>query len=358
CSSDLQTQWGGRFGGPIISDKLFFFVSGEENRRTQPLGAAADGSAPINYTGTPSAQAVADFVKSNNVTLRHNYVDAISNSAPSSYSRSSSRFYFSGNMYNIADKTNSTVAQVNSVFGANTYNEGRVGFQTIRDARTFPTTFPTVEIGGSGERNGAIQIGTERFSGANYLNQDIFELTDDFTWVRGNHTLVFGTHNESFKFKNLFIQDFYGYYYFPTLDAFQAGKPTIYRIGFANGPNPKAPAAFKAGQYSLYVNDQWHVTNTLTLSLGLRGDKPHFNTKPHFNPAVQTGLGLSTSTVPSQSVIWEPRLGFNWEPQGNGKQQLRGGIGIFQGKAPYVWISNAFSNTGIDIVSLGCVSPR
>jgi hypothetical protein len=390
-----QTQWGGRLGGPIVSDKLFFFISGEENRRTQPLGSSADGSAGINYigtgtAGTPSMQALADFLKSqynydpgslgdlsfkspnnlafarvdfnlnnsNNITLRHNYVEGTSDVNPSSYNtRTSSRFFFPTSIYSIADTTHSTVAQVNSVFGANTYNEGRIGYQTIRDSRSIPVVFPTVEIGGSGERNGAVQVGTERFSGANYLNQNILEFTDDFTWVKGGHTLVFGTHNESFDFKNLFIQDFYGYYYFPTLDAFEANKPTIYKIGFATGANPKRPAAFRAGQYSLYVNDQWRMNNNLTLTFGLRGDKPHFSTTPTFNPAVQNGIGFSTATTPSESVLWEPRVGFNFDPTGAGTQQFRGGVGIFQGKAPYVWISNAYSNTGVDIVSLGCVAP-
>ncbi|HEY6843996.1 MAG TPA: carboxypeptidase-like regulatory domain-containing protein, partial [Thermoanaerobaculia bacterium] len=159
-----QTQWGGRLGGPIVQDKLFFFVSGEENRKTTPLAAAADGSAGINYIGsgtgsTPSAQLVRDFVKntygydpgtlgtvtfatpnnlafarldfnlnnSNNITLRHNYVQGTSDSAPSSYpnDRSTTRFWFPTDKYSIANTTHSTVAQVNSVFGANTYNEGR-----------------------------------------------------------------------------------------------------------------------------------------------------------------------------------------------------------------------------------------
>ncbi|HUJ14419.1 MAG TPA: carboxypeptidase regulatory-like domain-containing protein [Thermoanaerobaculia bacterium] len=391
-----QTQWGGRLGGPIIQDKLFFFVSGEENRKTTPLGAAADGSAGTNYNGTgtgatPSAQLVRDYVKntygydpgslgdisfaqpnnlafarldfnlnnSNNITLRHNYVEGTSDVAPSSYSRTTSRFYFPTDIYSIADTTHSTVAQINSVFGPNFYNEGRLNYTTIRDSRSIPVIFPTVEIGGSGQRNGSIQLGTERFSGANYLNQNITELTDDFTWVKGAHTLTFGTHNELYSFKNLFIQDFYGYYYFPTLDAFEANQPTGYSIGFSLTPDPKAPAAFSAGQYSLYANDQWRVNNRFTVTLGLRADKPHYPDTPAFNPAVQTGLGFNTSAVPSTSIIWEPRVGFNWDPLGDGKQQFRGGIGIFEGKAPYVWISDAFGNTGGNgsTVVLTCAPP-
>jgi hypothetical protein len=388
-SFDL-TQWGGRLGGRILSDRLFFFVSGEENRRKQPDGVSADGSAPNNYTGTgtgdtPSATAVRDFLISkynydpgslgqiigknnsnllfgrldfnlnpgNNITLRHNYVDAINDTID----RAFDFFRFPTAIYTIANKTNSTVAQINSIFGANTYNEGRVGYQTIKDARVTPILFPTVEIGGSGPRNGAVLVGTEQFSGANSLDQKVLELTDDFTWVKGAHTLVIGTHNESFDFKNLFIQSFYGYYYFPTLDAFEAGTPDNYAIGFATGSNPRRPTVFKAGQYSLYANDQWRVNNTLTVTFGLRADKPHFNTTPSFNPVVQTAIGYSTASKPSESLTWEPRFGFNWDPFASGKQQVRGGIGIFQGRTPFVWISNGYGNTGIDQTVLQCNAP-
>ncbi len=388
-----QTQWGGRLGGPILSDRLFFFVSGEENRRKQPNGVSADGSTAVVYQGSgtgnfPSASALHDFLASkynydpgslgdliyktnsnllfgrmdlnlgsSNMTLRHNYVSGITDSDPSSYSRSTSQFFFPSSIYGIADKTNSTVAQINSVFNANNFNEGRIGYQTIRDKRAVPVIFPTVEIGGSGERSGSMQVGTERFSGANSLDQKILELTDDFTWVKGTHTLILGTHNESFDFKNLFIPDFYGYYYFPTLDAFEAGIPTRYKIGFANGSDPRKPTAFKAGQYSLYVNDQWRMNNALTFTFGLRADKPHFATKPSFNPVVQTAIGFSTASAPSESLIWEPRVGFNWDPSASGKQQIRGGIGIFQGRAPFVWISNGYGNTGIETTSLACLAP-
>lgn len=384
-----QTQWGGRIGGPIVRDKVFFFVSGEENRKDTPLGITGS-----TYTGSgtgnlPGLQNVADYMKSkynidlgstgdissqinnnllfgrfdfnlgssNNLTLRHNYVFGTTPVAPSSYSRKSTQFYYPTSRYNIEDHTNSTVAQLNSVFGANLFNEARVVHQSIKDVRTTPVLFPTVEIGGSGPRAGAVQIGTERFSGANTLDQTINEFTDDFTIVRGAHNIVIGTHNEQFQFKNLFISDFYGYYYFRTLDDFMAGTPTNYSIGFATGADPRRPTQFKAGQYSLYANDQWHLTNTLTLTFGLRADKPSFPDTPSFNPLVQQELGLSTSAKPETGVTWEPRAGFNWDPSGNGKQQFRGGIGVFQGRAPYVWISNGYGGTGIETVALQCNAP-
>jgi hypothetical protein len=382
-----QTQYGGRLGGRIIKDKLFFFVSGESNKRNDPNGTSADGTTGTVYTSTPSAAAVAAVLQSkygldvgtlgdlvfgtesklffgrldanvgssNNLTLRHNYVDAINDNPPSSFVRSTTRFYFPTNIYTFPSKTNSTVAQLNSVFSANAFNEGRIGYQTIKEERATPIIFPTVEIGG-GERTGTIQAGIERFSGANGLDQKILEITDDFTYVWGAHNLVLGTHNELFEFSNLFISDFYGYYHFRDLAALEAGTPDIYRIGFATGSDPKRPTEFEAAQYSLYASDQWHLNHGLTLTLGLRADKPKFNTTPSFNPTVQTAIGFSTSDVPNEKVTWEPRVGFNWDIGGAGKQQLRGGIGVFQGRTPFVWISNNYGGTGVEQVSLGCTT--
>ena len=394
-----QTQYGGRVGGPIIRDRVFYFLSGESNDRNDPTGTSFDGSTGIVFgidatgkpiSGLPDAAAVAAFMKSkynydpgslgdviinttsklflgkldgnltpsNNLTLRHNYVSANQDNAPSSYTtRTTTRFYFPTDIYAFPSKTNSTVAQLNSVFNANMFNEGRVNLTKIREHRETPVIFPTVEIGPGGERAGTLQLGTERFSGANGLNQDINEFTDDFTLTRGNQTVVVGTHDEMFKFANLFIQDFYGYYHFANFAALQAGTPDIYRIGFATGADPRRATAFKAAQYSLYANDQWRLNPAVTLTFGLRADKPKFNTKPSFNPAVLNGIGFSTSAVPDEKITWEPRAGFNWDIGNTGKQQLRGGIGVFQGRAPYVWISNNYGNTGVEQQLLGCIAP-
>ncbi|HVS04370.1 MAG TPA: TonB-dependent receptor, partial [Thermoanaerobaculia bacterium] len=376
-----QDQYGGRLGGPILRDRLFFFVSGEINRREAPTGVAADGSASTQFRNSADAQRLRDqliatygydpgglgdfpgvtdsdlaLVKldwtanaSNLVTLRHNYVDAVRDVIAN---RSSSQFRFPTSIYTIADETNSTVAQLNSVLGPNTFNEARIGFQTIRDIRDTPVIFPKVEIGGTGPRNGEFRLGTERFSGANALDQDVLELTDDFTWLRGNHTLTFGTHNQFFEFSNLFMSEAYGYYYFPTLEAFEAGIASEYRITFANGADPRRPTEFEVRQYGLYASDTWRVNDRLTLTLGLRGDMPDFVDTPSFNADVLAAIGHNTAETASEDVVVSPRVGFNWDPTGSGRQQVRGGVGIFAGRTPYVWISNAYGNTGVEQTAL------
>jgi outer membrane receptor for ferrienterochelin and colicin len=385
-----QTQYGGRIGGPILRDKLFFFFSGELNRREEPTGLSADSSTDRVYSGTgtgsvPSAQLVKEFVQqrygydagslgdfpgeTNNdlifgrldwnaaanhqMTLRHNYVDAVRDII-ADRGTSPPRFRFDNSIYTQADETNSTVAQLNSVFGASSFNEARVTYQTIRDKRATPVIFPTVEIGGTGPRSGAVHIGTERFSGANTLDQDVIEINNDFTWVKNNHTLVFGTHNEFFEFKNLFISEAYGYYYYPTLDAFMNNQAQEYRVGFATGADARRPTAFEVRQYGFYVNDTWRIRDNVTLTGGLRADLPEYIETPTFNATVMSAIGRSTADAPSQDFVWSPRLGFNWNPGGSGNQQLRGGIGVFAGRTPYVWVSNAYGNTGVEQVLLGC----
>jgi outer membrane receptor for ferrienterochelin and colicin len=371
-----EDQYGARLGGPILADNLFFFVSGEYNRKESPNGTSADGSTATQYQGGTSPAAVSGILQSrygydpgglgdvigatdsdlafgrldwnaaggHQVTLRHNYLKA---SRDIIENRSTTSFRFPTSTYTFDDETNSSVLQVNSVFG-NIFNEGRLGYQTVRDLRTVPVSFPSVEVGPTAPRAGEVLAGTERFSGVNALDQDVLEITDDVTLLHGDHTITVGTHNELFDFKNAFLSDAFGYYYFPNLAALNAGLATQYAITFAN--TAENAASFGVRQYGLYGGDQWRVNDKLTLTFGVRGDMPSFPDKPDHNPVVQNALGFDTSATPSEDVVISPRLGFNWSPSGS--DQLRGGVGIFAGRTPYVWVSNAFNGTGVFSTSL------
>jgi hypothetical protein len=381
-------QYGGRFGGRIIRDRLFFFLTGEHNERGEPNGVSADPAGIFGVNANIAALAqqakaiaiskygydpgsLGDFTESkdndnlflrfdsnigsaNQLTLRHNYVKG---QRPVVSDRFSTRFRFESAIYDQANETNSTVAQLNTVFSANAYNEARVGLQTIRDQRAIRTEFPSVEIGGTGQRNGDILLGTERFSAANALDQDILEITDDLTLLFGNHTLTVGTHNELFGFKNLFQSEAFGYYYFPTVADFENANPRDYQITVATGDDPLRPAAFDVAQYGFYVSDQWRMRPSLSLTFGLRADKPSFKDTPTYNPIVDTAIGYRTDAVGSEDLVFSPRIGFNWQPGAAGTQQLRGGIGVFAGRTPYVWISNAFAGTGVEQITLTCNKP-
>ncbi|MFN7960413.1 MAG: carboxypeptidase regulatory-like domain-containing protein [Thermoanaerobaculia bacterium] len=377
-----EDQYGISVSGPILRDKLFFFANGEISRKDRPSGFSIGGSSGQDFGQRSAAERVRNtliqrygydpggfdevtrttdsdkyFVRldwnvasAHQLTLRHNYVDATNDILP----QSPTLYRFPDNTYHLTDKTNSSVLQLNSIFGNDWFNEGRLTYQTIKDRRAGDKAIAGISIrnlrGPSGEQR--FEIGTERFSTANALDQDIFELTDDVTWIKGDHTFTFGTHNEFFSFDNLFIRDNFGFYTFNSVEDFERGWANQFDYSFATNPNtPKKAAKFDVAQYGLYVADKWSLRPNFTLTLGLRADVPYFPDKPTRNPQSEA-FGFRTDEVPDGNVSYSPRIGFNWDILSNGKQQLRGGIGYFSGRTPYVWVSNQYANTGIEFTRL------
>ncbi|MCB1051329.1 MAG: TonB-dependent receptor [Acidobacteria bacterium] len=382
-----ETQAGVSVGGPIVKDKAFFFVSTEYRRRDQPTGwgfyeNAGDGPGQnfnsgggiyddvqrfisilrdqYGYDPGPLTQQTRNtdsdniFVRfdmnvneSNSITLRHNYVDAEN----LILYPDATTFNFPNNGYLFPSETNSTVLQWNGAFGS-FFNEFRVGYQTIKDRRTgLGDPFPWIEIENVIDDAGnyhEFEVGTERFSTANSLDQDIIEITNDLTFFVGSHTITVGTHNEFFTFDNLFIRENFGAYQFNSLDDFANGWAEQYDYSYSADPSdPKKSAKFDARQLSLYVGDQWAVNPQLSLTLGLRVDYASFPDKPSANPDAVNYFGYKTDETPS-NAIYSPRIGFNYSMDDAGKSQIRGGIGVFAGRSPFVWISNQYSNTGIE----------
>lgn len=378
-----ENQTGLSFGGPIIKDKAFFFLTYERKRRDRPTGfAVRQDGAPgtgVNFGRFDEVSRIRDiFINNynfdpggldevtrntdsdnlffrfdfnlndtNQLTVRHNYIDA-----ENLVLRPGSRTYeFPSHGYLFPNETNSTVVQWNSAFGS-FFNEFRISYQTIRDARGqgIQSRFPYVTI-----RNlsggGSIEAGTERFSTANNLDQDIIEITNDLTFYRGNHTITIGTHNEFFSFDNLFIRENFGSYVFQSIDDFERGWASEFNRSFANNPNDRS-AKFDVAQLGFYAGDQWAVNDKLNMTFGLRVDVPLFPDKPTANPVSVDRFGLRTDQTASSDPLFSPRIGFNYDVLGDGSQQLRGGVGIFSGRAPYVWISNQYSNTGIEFTRL------
>jgi len=375
-----DNNFGGRLGGPIVEDRVFFFGSYEGVRRSTPSGYSADGSSGQDFGAEAEAQRFRSILQDNygydpgglsevsrktdnnlifarvdanlapdhQLTLRHNYVGGTNQIQ----GQSSTLYRFPDNLYNIDITTNSFVGQLNSVFGEDKYNEFRFTAQTIKGPRFGPgEPFPsiTVDIGGGQD----LQAGTEDFSTANNLDQTIFEFTDDLTLMIGDdHTVVVGTHNEFFSFENLFIRQNFGAYDFDSLDDLERGWAQAYDYSFSNTDDPQEAAAFSAMQLGFYAGDTWNVNDTFVLTYGLRVDIPVLPDSPTFNDEASAVFGVDTSNVPSGQLLWSPRVGFNWDPNADGTQQVRGGFGWFTGRTPYVWLSNQYGNTGIEFTRI------
>ncbi|HTI36313.1 MAG TPA: carboxypeptidase regulatory-like domain-containing protein [Vicinamibacterales bacterium] len=380
--STLKDKQGGfGLGGPIQQNKAFYYGNLEWARKTRPTGFSVNGTGVpftqpdlfnryINdlenlYHYSPGDNPGAEFPRGTNsdkyfvrgdfnvakghqLTIRNNYISALNDISPVS----ATAFRTPDAFYRYVSKTNSTVGQLNSQFGKGV-NEFRLTYTRVRDHREspignapFPQTTVTLATGVT------VVSGTEQFSGQNAIDQDIMELNDAYTLLKGTHTFTLGTHNEFLNLSNLFIRDFYGTYNFSSLDNFETGLAQQYDHSFSATSDPHQRAAFKVRQWGGYAGDQWRLRPALTLTYGLRVDAPRFPEKPNANPAAVANFGYATDVVPN-GVEWSPRIGVNYALNEKGTQQIRGGLGLFTGRPAYVWISNQFGNTGIDFTRIG-----
>ncbi len=396
-SSFTEYQAGFRVGGPIIENKLFFFANAEMTERKAPFDNIAfsqrnDGSlvrsiadsvgmilrSKYDYnpgaltsfdTKRPSTKLFArldwNLTERHRLTLRHNFVDA----SDDVYRPSITSVLFGNRNYQFQNNVNSTVLQWNSTYGSTMANEFIFGYTRIRDKRAYTgSPFPTVTISDPRITGVSISAGAENFSVANELDQDILEITNNFSYFLGDHVLTLGTQNELFWFRNLFIRDYYGTYSFNSLADFNRGVSSRLQYSFSRpGIDPMFAPEFGAAQYGLYLQDEWSGVKNLKLTLGLRVDIPTINDNPaynikadtiHYNRGTTAGqdptrtFGVRTDKVFDSQVLFSPRFGFNYDVMGDRSLILRGGAGIFTGRVPFVWISNQFSNTGVEFARL------
>ena len=385
-------------GGPIVKDKLFFFANYERTNKQYPNNygfGSAESSVDMGlaqnvvdmiqdiaqkqgvaYPGVFSGEDI--YTRSHKAGLKLDWNINDFNKATIRWSlvaaeqlnNTGGRSSLNDNLYTYPFKsnTNSFIAELQSRISPNVSNEFRASYVRVRDKRDVKSEFPMITVNSVG--SGSVNLGIERSSQANSLDQDIYTIEDNLTWYRGNHTFTFGTHNEIFHFSNLFIQDLFGSYYFSSYsdfenyyNAYMAGDPTAgqyinqYRYGHANTDvtgDPRWQASFTAMQLGFYAQDKWDATENFQLTYGLRVDVPIFPDTPAENApfnayAAEKGWDVKTNHRLSSSPMWSPRVGFRWDINNDRRFILRGGIGIFTGRIPFVWISNNFSNTGIQL---------
>jgi outer membrane receptor for ferrienterochelin and colicin len=396
------TDWqlGARLGGPIIQDKLFFFVNGEITRFKQPFTRTfGNQSLGTNaYTVNPdSLNMLTSYLKSkygydpgsfsnigynrqsdkafarldynlsdaHKLTAHWSYLSSSEDNSPSR-GRGTTDIYADNGKYKLDNTTNSLTLQLTSLFGNAASNEFILGYVAQKDLPTYyGQPFPSLYIAtkGTGTAYAGLQdlvMGSEEFRHYNLLNQKYFEITDNFSLYMQDHTITFGGRIDLLNFENLFIPEGFGDYAYSSIARFLAGLGPdgnslyggAYTYKYSATANPQQEANWHAREYGLYAQDEWTVSPALKLTAGIRVDIPTYPDNPNFNAPAFASYGYRTDTPPKSALAFSPRVGFNWSVDEERISQVRGGIGIFYGRFPFVWVGNQYANTGVDFYTV------
>ncbi|HEU4994622.1 MAG TPA: carboxypeptidase regulatory-like domain-containing protein [Gemmatimonadaceae bacterium] len=386
-----RTQWGFTVGGPIIPDKLHFFVAPEFTTENTPVSGPYSGqpaNSPTGFVfspdtlarfetlmqgygakiGTPGYSNIPNPLTNffgrldyqlndvHRLVVRYNY--ATGERLRQQNSRNLTTAVYSSNFHDFKNVKAAPVVQLYSNFKNGSFNEMFVGYNNWYNRRTPRDQFPQIRINrvvGNAVTpvvNGAILAGADQFSQGNELDTKTWEFTDNFTKPIGAHTFTVGTRHEKVWLRNLFTQSSYGVWSFANLDSLAAGNANSFRkaVILSNGGNVE----YSALQSAFYAQDQWQVNPNLAITAGMRVDVSSFLDDVKYNAAIDSAYGRRTDNVPKRSVQYSPRVGFNWDVTGTQTDQVRGGVGLFVGTPPYVWLENAYVNSGNVITFLNC----
>jgi hypothetical protein len=403
ANSRSSLNFGGRIGGPIIKNKLFFFLSGEYGTETIPgvtWNPSTDGVAnqDLMISRTLESDMVAvrnhlmetynydpgkykDFDPFKNIntkilarldwninkdhkfTIRYNDVVGTSdqttnsNSGPPNNARNSSRIgsqslAFSNAFYGFKNTVRSITGELNSSFGSRFSNKFLASYTFIQDTRTSNSDlFPFVDIWEGGDQY--MSFGYELFTFNNDVQNKTFTFTDNLSINLNNHTLTAGASFDRLWFRNSYIREGTSYYRYGSVNDFLTGAdPTGFGVTYGyNGVDaPGATATF--GFASLYAQDEWAVVPKLKLTYGVRLELPLYLDEMQGNPAIAAltfydGQKMDVGTWPKSQLVVSPRLGFNWDVRGDRSLQVRGGTGLFTGMLPFVWFTNQPTNSGV-----------
>jgi Carboxypeptidase regulatory-like domain/TonB dependent receptor len=385
-----QQEAGLSVGGPIVRDRLAFFVDGSFRRRRDAqavpdprpdtTGGADSAGVGIRYgsavrfrdilrnrygvdpgdfegedghtpSGSVFAKLTAQLGVNGRLDLSHNYFRGAFDFEGS---HDHGVLQFTSKAGHLPVTVNATRLDWTAGFGRRWTNELLLGREHEANECTPRSTLPSVQVTVDG--GGSIEAGSATVCAGSKDAETMWELTDNLGLIQGPHHWTFGMHHELLRLQTAVREPKPGGWFFDGLDSLEQGTASRYERTL---PGPLAPvgprADFPVRQIGFYVQDQWAPTASLTVTMGIRLDLPFLPTTPPQNPDLIRGpLGINTAVTPSGQALWSPRLGLSYDLSGHGTTFLRGGIGLFAGRPPYVWFREAFFNTGFQQLSLVC----
>ena len=407
----METTYGATIGGPIVKDKLFFFVNGEMTKQPTVVNmwrASEDGVAVpdkfVSRTTLADLQRVSDYVKQkygydtgsftnfpadennykllarldwninqdHHLALRYNYTknrywnnpngSSMDGATRMSTARVSQKsFSFANSMYGMDNLVHSFSLDLNSRLSDNLSNQFLATLSKLNDLRVSNSDeFPFIDItmtDAEGNRDNYMALGYELFTWNNAVHNNIWNIRDDLTWFNGNHKIMGGLSFEHQMADNQYMRNGTGYYRYYSVDDFINGAaPEVVCLTYGYGGETSPAARVQFNKFGIYGQDEWNVTRNFKLTYGLRLDGLFFNNGDLMtNNAIlaidypyKDGVRhIDTGKWPNNHLIVQPRLGFNWDVFGNNALTMRGGSGLFSGRLPLVFFTNMPTNSGM-----------
>lgn len=399
-----NTTYGATLGGPIIKNKLFFFVNGEisktptiVNRWRGSEDGVADATNYISRTKLSDLETVSKFVKEKygydtgswtsfpadesnykflarldwNITdkhklaLRYNYTkdnawnptnrSSMDGGTASSYDRMGQfSMSFANSMYAMERNVHSFSFDLNSRITENLSNQFLATYSKIQDPvrKSDSAEFPFIDIL-DGEGQNYMALGYELFTWNNSVNNTVWNAKDDVTYYMGKHKLTGGVSFEHQMADNQYMRNGTGYYRYDTLEDFLTGAaPHIVNLTYGYGGETKPASRVQYNRLGVYAQDEWNIIDNLKLTYGLRVDGLFFNnndimTNKYIYDLDYFGRHIDTGKWPGNNLTLSPRVGFNWDVFGDKSLKVRGGTGLFMGRLPLVFFTNMPTNSGM-----------
>ena len=405
-AKDRKTTYGFKLGGPIIKDKLFFFVNGEmdktptiANRWRASENGVADADNYISRATVADLQKVSDHLKSkygydtgsfsnfpadesnykllarldwnindmHKVALRYNFTKNRAWNAPNASSMdggtrmsggrtSQYAMSYANSMYAQDNLVHSFSLDLNSRFSDKISNQLLATYSKLDDIRaTESDDFPFIDI--LKDNQNYIAAGYELFTYNNAVHNTIWNIKDDVTAYLGAHKVTGGILFEHQMADNQYMRNGTGYYRYTSLDDFLSGAaPEVVCLtyGYNGETSPAARVSFN--KVSLYGQDEWNISDNFKLTYGLRLDSWFYNngdlmTNKKIYDLTYMVDGeerhIDTGKWPGSKVSVSPRIGFNWDVFGDKSFKVRGGTGLFTGRLPLVFFTNMPTNSGM-----------
>ncbi|HUP90218.1 MAG TPA: carboxypeptidase regulatory-like domain-containing protein, partial [Longimicrobiales bacterium] len=326
----------------------------------------------------------------NKLTLRYNMLNSstdqlVSNSTSlgsGNRRTSTDALNFANSNYSILENIKSGVAELNTMVSNKMANNFIIGYTKQDESRGYKSEFfPFVDIREAGITY--TSFGFEPFTPNNELRYNTFQMQDNFTIFGAKHDLTFGFSGEKYNSENVFFQGAQSVYTYASLADFytdanaflndancktnalstacttrqSAVTMPLFQVGYNNIPaneKPLQPLGVTFG--GVFAQDEYRVSDNLKLTAGIRIEAPFFKNTAYDNPKADAvtfrdedgnPVQYNTGKLPGAKPLFSPRLGFNFDMNGDRSTQIRGGTGIFTGKPAYVWISNQIGNTGV-----------